>query len=80
MAGIRIGRFIGFAVLIYGLLMFVFFARSTTGLVQVGYPIPWLRMTDGSYEILANGFLVDTLIWLTASLIISLAVHMIKKK
>ena len=78
MAGMKKGRAVGFAVIIYVLLMFVFIAR-TQGIVQVGYPVPWLRVTDGSYQILLNGFVVDTLIWLTVSLIISVVIHMIKK-
>ena len=59
--------------------MFVFFA-STAGILQIGYPLPWLQMTDGSYEILRIGFVVDSILWLTVSLIISLVVHAVKKR
>ena len=78
MSRMKIGRTVAFALIIYALLMFVFFSR-TAGMVQAGYPAPWLRMSDGSYEILANGFVVDTLIWLTVSIIISAVIHTVKK-
>jgi len=60
------------------LFVFAFFATSV-GVTKVGYPAVWLRVTDSSFEILAMGFVVDTLIWLTVSLIISAVIHVVKK-
>lgn len=79
MAGLKKGQIIGFGLLVYVLLMFVFVTRTTAGDVfQIGYPAPWLRWTDG-LQILLNGFFVDTLIWLTVALIISLVIHIAKR-
>ena len=78
MAGLKYGRIIGFTLVVYVLLMFVFVAR-TTGVIQIGYPAPWLRVSDGDPQILMNGLFVDTLLWLCVSLIISLVIHIVKR-
>lgn len=49
--------------------------------VEIGIPDPWLRTTEylqdhsRSYEFLVQGFVVDTVIWLLVSVVISLVLH-----
>ena len=79
-------RITGLAAVLFLLFMFVGIRVSPSiegvRVVEIGIPDPWLRITEylgdhsTSYEFLVQGFVMDSVIWLAASVAISLALHM----
>ena len=79
-------RITGLAVVLFLLFMFVGIRVSPSiagvRVVEIGIPDPWLRIPESleghsrSYEFLVQGFVVDAFIWLVASVVVSLVLHM----
>lgn len=80
-----LARITGLTAVLFLLFMFVGIrvSPSVAGVrvVEIGIPDPWLRTTEylqdhsRSYEFLVQGFVVDTVIWLLVSVVISLVLH-----